>query len=114
MHSLDAFSRLTITIGDERAPVVVRKDGERVEIDLPNLRTGLHKLRHDQSSIYATLNRLQLNRPQAEIPVSIRLRGTEVARLGPQARPGLLSHLLGTAPARLRLRGLLRSGLRRR
>jgi hypothetical protein len=114
MQSLDAFSRLTITIGDEHAPIVVRKDGDRVEIDLPDMRTGLYKLRHDLSGVYATLNRLQTNLSHEAIPVSFRLKGVEVARLGPQARPGLLSYLLGIAPARLRLRGLLRASLRRR
>lgn len=113
MQSLDVFSRLTINIGEEHAPIIVRKDGDRVDIDLPDLRTGLNKLR-DMGSLNPTLDRLQTGQPRQRIPVHFRVKGVEIARLGPQARPNLLSYLLGIAPARARRRGLLRAYLRQR
>mgnify|MGYP000680410869 CR=1 FL=1 len=45
----------------------------------------------------------------AGVDVDVRVRGASVARLGPDVRAGLLSKLVGAAPARVSLVGLLRA-----
>ncbi len=46
---------------------------------------------------------------EAGVDVDVRVRGASVARLGPGVDPGPLSRLVGAAPARVSLVGVLRA-----
>ncbi len=46
---------------------------------------------------------------EAGVDVDVRVRDASVARLGPEVRAGPLSQLVGAAPARVSLVGLLRA-----
>ena len=45
----------------------------------------------------------------AGVDVDVRIRGASVARLGPGVRAGLISRLVGAAPARVSVIGVLRA-----
>jgi hypothetical protein len=95
---LDVVADLTVTVDDET--IRVRGYGDLVVVRAPTL---------DAVRSLATMrSALDLSR-RADVTVDVRVRGHSVARAGPGEEPGRLSRLLGVAPARLSLGGVLLS-----
>lgn len=99
-------------------PVRVRGDGDLVVIDAPSLAT----LRAFRAGVDALPGPVATDGSSASVvaaaadagpTVEVRVRGTSVARIVPGGAPGILGTLLGTAPARPQLGGLVRAILGR-
>jgi hypothetical protein len=103
---LDIFGELQAEVGGDK--VLITAEMDSITVAVPNLRVlltatrsaGPRKLRrHALSQAQRALDATSLN-------VHFQIGGGTVAALGPTARPGWLSRLLGVAPLQLKLSGL--------
>jgi hypothetical protein len=78
-------------------------------VDLPDLRAGRDVLRSsgERRQRAVALARIDKALRLADLTAIIRLGGRTVARLGRDARPGLLSRLLRIAPLEVRVSDLI-------
>ena len=89
--------------------VLVRAEGNVIEIDLPGVRAGMVALRGTgwRRQRKSVISQVSAALRLADLTVQVRLAGGTIARLGAGARPGVLSRLLGLAPVEVRLSGAL-------
>jgi hypothetical protein len=97
---------LTVAVGGER--LSVRGEGDRIVVECPSFAAA-----RSARDALGALSTVGPAAAAAGLAVDVRVRGTSVARLAPDAAPGPLSRLAGVAPARLSLPGLLRALVRR-
>ncbi|MGE0825965.1 MAG: hypothetical protein AB7G75_22440 [Candidatus Binatia bacterium] len=93
--SLALSARLVVSCGDN--DFLVNATHDLVVVDLPSLRAGvallrLQPARGGREHLIAHLQRVMTI---GDLKMHFRLAGRIVARLSPEARPGLLSRLLG-------------------
>jgi hypothetical protein len=102
---LSVEADLTATVDGQE--VSVDGYGDRVVVSFPTFRAarraldGVEALPVPFDSLDAAAD--------AGVDVDVRVRGASVARLGPGVRPGPLSRLVGAAPARVSVVGVLRA-----
>jgi hypothetical protein len=95
----------------EGHPVHVAGYGDLLVVDAPSF-SALRALRRGLDALPDPLASAVLGGPGLP-PVDVRVRGVSVARIGPDTDPGPAAALLGTAPARPSLGGVVRALLRR-
>lgn len=105
--ALDLTADLTVEIEGET--VEVRGYGDLVVVDAPSL-AALRRLRGGLGQLPIDLFPAV---GSAGVDVDVRVRGTSVARVDPDRDAGLLGRLLGIAPVRPSVGGVVRSLLRR-
>lgn len=102
---LSVEADLTATVDGQE--VEIDGYGDRVVVSFPTFaaarraREGLETLPVPFDSFEAAA--------EAGVDVDVRVRGASVARLGPGVRAGPISRLVGAAPARVSLVGVLRA-----
>lgn len=102
-HSLDILADLLLTV--DGADVPIRGTGDRIVIDLPNLRTGRRMLAAgpfaagQRAEGIARANDLLA---EAGLTLDVRLDGSVLARLGATARPNAVGRLLNLGAAEVR------------
>ena len=103
---VDIFGELQAAVGNDK--VLITAEIDSITVDVPNLRVvrtamksaGPRKLqRHALAQAQRALEATSLT-------VHFQIGGGTVAALGPTARPGWMSRLLGVAPLQLKLSGL--------
>lgn len=97
MTPLDVDADLTVETDDWTG--TVRGHGDLVVVDVPSLSAA--------RSLARTAAPMADPVADAGVTVDLRVRGVSVATVGPDVDPGLLSRVLGLAPARVRPGGLL-------
>ncbi len=111
---LDVFADLRLIVEGE--PIDIRGTGDRIVFDLPNLQAGWHLLSsgpfaHNRGQ---TTSRIHDVLQMSEVTAEVHLRGDSVARLGEEARPGLLEQLLDLDGVEIRPLSSIWSVLRQR
>lgn len=96
-----------LSVSVDGARVVVDGYGDLVVVDAPSFRA----VRRFAGGRAGT--RLLAGLAAADVAVDVRVRGTSVARVDPDAPPGALSRLLGAAPARVSAGGVAFAALGR-
>ncbi|MFB6080129.1 MAG: hypothetical protein ABEJ81_03930 [Haloferacaceae archaeon] len=97
---------LDVAVDGDR--VRVEGDGDLLVIDAPSF-AAARALHRGVEALPAPLSAPLLGGGPA---LDVRVRGTSVARVGPDVDPGPVAALFGTAPARPSLVGVLRALLR--
>ena len=102
-------ARLVLSFGND--DFLVNAANDRIVVDLPSWRAGLAILRLPpvRGEWEQLFTQTQRGLTVADLRVQFRLAGRIVARLGIEARPGIVSRLLGLGPLELRPLQLLLS-----
>ena len=104
---LAVAGKVQAVVADQAILVTAREN--TVTVDLPNLRAGMVALRGagGRKQRAKTLIRAGAALQFTDLNVEFRLAGGAMALLGADARPGLLSRLLGLAPLEIRLSAMV-------
>lgn len=94
---------LTAATGGEE--IRIRGYGDRLVLDCPSFGA----VRRARDAVDALPRPAGVDPVAGDIAIDVRVRGASVARIAPDATPGALSRLVGAAPARVSLVGLLRA-----
>lgn len=97
---------LDVTVEDHL--VRVAGYGDLLVVDAPSF-AAARALRRGADALPFSPDRVA----DAGLPIDVRVRGVSVARIGPDVDPGPIADLLGVAPARPSLGGVVRALLRR-
>lgn len=99
---LSVETDLELTINGARADV--RSTGDQLFVEFPSLRVTAHALRGAPPRRVTEITTLLA---ATDLTVEVRSRGRTVVAIGADAPAGLVSQLLGTAPAQVRVAGLV-------
>jgi hypothetical protein len=110
MLNVDANLALTINGGET---VNIIGNGDTVYIDIPDVKTALKLWRGQDQTFQNVLEQVQMFIPRADVTFKVRLKKSEIARLGPHTAPNLFSRLAGVAPLELKPLNALFAVLRR-
>ena len=102
-----AADNLTLTI--EGVDLEVRSTGDRLFVEAATVRDAIRVARNLPGDTDAHGPAAVLT--ATDLTTEIRVRGRTVAVIGTDARPGILSHRLGVAPAEVRLAGAVGAGV---
>lgn len=102
---LSVEADLTATVDGQA--VEIDGYGDRVVLSFPTV-AAARRARESIDALPVPFDSLAAA-AEVGVDVDIRIRGASVARLGPDVRAGPLSKLVGAAPARVSLVGLLRA-----
>jgi len=107
--TLEVVGQLLVEMGDDSARIEAR--GERIVIDLPCLDAGVAVLRRWSRGRdgRSTIRRFHLMLTSVGLSVQVDIASETVGLLGFDARPGLISRLLGLYPLEIRLGALWRA-----
>ncbi len=115
MHlPLDVAGEIRAVVADDT--VVISARNKTITVDVPNLRVGLVALKGGRTTLRGaggrkrratTISRASAALRLTDLNVQLRLAGGTMAVLGADARPGLLSRILGVAPLEIRLSSAL-------
>lgn len=101
---IDLEADLELTV--DGAPATVVSSGDSAVVRFESLRGALRAARARPEGSAAGLEEVL---GAADLTVDLRVRETTVAVAGPDARPGVLSRLLGAAPAEVSAGAALRA-----
>ncbi len=113
---LDVAGEIRAVVADDAVVISARK--KTISVDVPNLRVGLLALRGARATLRGaggrqrratTISRASAALGLTDLNLEFRLAGGTMAVLGADARPGILSRLLGVAPLEIRLSSALLS-----
>ena len=101
--AVDIFAHLIISNGSDR--IAVEAEHSRIRIDIDTLGTAIDFANQNahQWQWRKRLNWFQEGCQAAGLDIYVCLAGKPIARLGPHARPGLTSRLLGLGSVELHL-----------
>lgn len=102
-----AADNLTLTI--EGVDLEIRSTGDRLFVEAATVRDAIRVARNLPGDTDAHGPAAVLT--ATDLTTEIRVRGRTVAVIGTDARPGILSHRLGVAPAEVRLAGAVGAGV---
>lgn len=94
--------------------ILLRASHDVITIEFPNLRAGMAALRVSGGRVQRTkwIGRVSAALHATSLNVDLQIASTTVAHLGTDARPGLMSHLLGVGEVEIRPAGLVSSLVR--
>jgi hypothetical protein len=102
-----AADNLTLTI--EGVDLEIRSTGDRLFVEAATVRDAIRVARNLPGDTDAHGPAAVLT--ATDLTTEIRVRGRTVAVIGTDARPGILSHRLGVAPAEVRFAGAVGAGV---
>ncbi|ESP87951.1 hypothetical protein [Candidatus Halobonum tyrrellensis] len=91
-----------LDVSVDGTPVEVASTGDRLFVEVPTVVAGVRLAR---TGLAGVDDRLDALLETTALTVEVRVRGTTVAVLGADARPGALSRRLGVAPVEARVGG---------
>ncbi|MFB6123388.1 MAG: hypothetical protein ABEJ78_08020 [Haloferacaceae archaeon] len=109
MTGLDVDADLTLAADGDTFSV--DGEGDTVVVDAPSLGAAL-RLRSVLARLRTVADAVPGSTPNAGLTFAVRVRGVRVARAAADVSPGVVSSLLGVAPARVRVGGVLRAAVR--
>ncbi len=105
----------TMVLESEGTRVEITGSGDVVNVDLPNFRAS-SRLREVADSLAGLFGKqgdfFRVVQQRADVKIQLRLGKSVIGTLDPHRRPGFLSRLLGAAPFRVHLGGLVWAKLR--
>ena len=113
---LDVAGEIRAVVADDAVVISARQ--KTITVDVPNLRVVPVAWRAARATLRgaggserraATISRASAAMRLTDLNVQLRLAGGTMAVLGADARPGVLSRLLGVAPLEIRLSSALMS-----
>ena len=102
---LSVEADLTATVDGQE--VEIDGYGDRVVVSFPRFRIA-RRTREGVETLPIPFDSFEAA-ADAGVDVDVRIRGASVARLGPGVRAGLISRLVGAAPARVSVIGVIRA-----
>jgi hypothetical protein len=111
---LDVFARLSLVDGEGKE-ISVRAEDEVITVTVPSLWIGRPVLKQlsDRQRRQRLIGYAHDGLDRADLMVELRVSQRLIARIGPRARPGLWSRLLGLGPVELKIVPILLSLFKR-